>query len=42
MMTRTVANYENRINLLRSRGETVNDKLIKKLQRRIRLLQATA
>ena len=39
MITRTIASYENRINLLRSRSEVVNDKLIKKLQRKIRQLK---
>jgi hypothetical protein len=39
MITRTIASYENRINLLRSRSEVVNEKLIKKLQRKIRQLK---
>ena len=41
MITRTIESYENRINLLRSRGEVMNAKLIKKLERKIRQLQET-
>jgi hypothetical protein len=39
MITRTTSHYENRINLLRSRGEVMNAKLIKKLERKIRQLK---
>jgi hypothetical protein len=42
MIARTVEHYQNRINLLRSRSEVVNEKLIKKLQRKIRNLEAGA
>ena len=42
MITRTAEHYENRINLLRSRGEVMNMRLIKKLERKIRQLQAGA
>lgn len=42
MITRTIEHYQNRINLLRSRSEVVNEKLIKKLQRKIRHLEAGA
>ena len=42
MITRTIEHYQNRINLLRSRSEVVNEKLIKKLQRKIRQLEAGA
>ena len=42
MITRTIEHYTNRINLLRSRSEVVNEKLIKKLQRKIRHLEAGA
>ena len=39
MITRTIEHYNNRISLLRSRGEVMNGKLIKKLERKIRQLQ---
>ena len=39
MITRTIEHYRNRINLLRSRGEVMNEKLVKKLERKIRQLQ---
>ena len=39
MIPRTIESYQNRINLLRSRSEIINGKLIKKLERRIRKLQ---
>ena len=39
MITRTVEHYENRISLLRSRGELMNEKLIKKLLRKKRRLE---
>jgi hypothetical protein len=39
MFPRTIESYKNRIDLLRSRGETVNAKLIKKLERQMRKLQ---
>lgn len=39
MFPRTIESYQNRINLLRSRSETVNAKLIKKLERQMRKLQ---
>lgn len=39
MIPHTIETYQNRINLLRSRNEIMNDKLIKKLQRKIRKLQ---
>jgi prefoldin subunit 5 len=39
MIPRTIESYQNRINLLRSRSETMNEKLIKKLERRIRKIQ---
>ena len=39
MIPRTIESYQNRINLLRSRSETMNEKLIKKIERRIRNLQ---
>lgn len=39
MITRTVEHYQNRINLLRARGEELNAKLIKKLQRKKRALE---
>lgn len=39
MFPKTIESYQNRINLLRSRGETVNAKLIKKLERKMRKLQ---
>ena len=42
MITRTIAHYENRINLLRSRGEVMNAKLIKKLERKVRQINAGA
>lgn len=42
MITRTIEHYQSRINLLRSRSEVVNEKLIKKLQRKIRQLEAGA
>lgn len=35
-----IAKIENRINLLRSRGETMNIRLIKKLERKKRALLA--
>ena len=41
MIVHDVAHYENRINLLRSRGEVMNAKLIKKLERKIRQLNET-
>ena len=40
MITRTIEQYENRINLLRSRGEVMNMRLIKKLERKIRQIEA--
>ncbi len=39
MFPHTIESYQNRINLLRSRSEIVNGKLIKKLERKIRKLQ---
>lgn len=42
MITRTIEHYNNRINLLRSRGETMNEKLIKKLIRKRRKLEEGA
>lgn len=39
MIPHTIESYQNRINLLRSRSEIVNGKLIKKLERKIRNLQ---
>lgn len=42
MIARTIEHYQNKIDLLRSRGEVVNAKLIKKLERKIRQLQAGA
>ena len=42
MVIHTIEHYENRINLLRSRGEVMNAKLIKKLERKVRQLQAGA
>jgi hypothetical protein len=39
MFPKTIESYQNRINLLRSRGETLNAKLIKKLERQMRKLQ---
>lgn len=42
MINRTIEHYQNKINLLRSRGEETNYKLIKKCQRKIRQLQAGA
>ena len=39
MITHDIAHYQNRINLLRSRGEVMNAKLIKKLERKIRTLE---
>lgn len=39
MFPKTIESYQNRINMLRSRGETVNAKLIKKLERQMRKLQ---
>ena len=35
----TIAHFQNRISLLKSRGEVQNSKLIKKLERQIRKLQ---
>jgi len=40
-MIRDILHYENKIHLLRSRGEELNAKLIKKCQRRLRQLQKT-
>lgn len=40
MIVHDITHYENRINLLRSRGEVMNAKLIKKLERKIRQLNA--
>lgn len=34
-----IEHFQNRINLLKSRGEVQNSKLIKKLERQIRKLQ---
>ena len=42
MITRTIEHYNNRINLLRSRGEVMNMRLIKKLERKIRQIEAGA
>lgn len=42
MINRTIEHYQNRINLMAARGEVMNSKLIKKLQRKIRELQAGA
>lgn len=42
MFTRSITHYQNRINLLRSRGEEINANLIKKCMRRIRQLEAEA
>jgi hypothetical protein len=42
MINRTIEHYQNRINLMTARGEVMNSKLIKKLQRKIRELQAGA
>lgn len=39
MNERTILHYENRIAILKSRGETKNDKLIKKMERKMRALQ---
>ena len=39
MISRTIEHYQNRINLLRSRGEVMNAKLIKKLERKVRQLK---
>ena len=39
MITRTIEHYQNRINLLRSRGEVMNARLIKKLERKVRSLE---
>lgn len=39
MIIRDILHYENRINLLRARGEIMNAKLIKKMERKIRKLQ---
>ena len=39
MSPRTIESYQNRINLLRARSETMNEKLIKKIERKIRKLQ---
>lgn len=39
MNIHTVEHFQNRINLLKSRGEVLNAKLIKKLERQIRKLQ---
>ena len=39
MFPKTIESYQNRINLLRSRGETLNARLIKKLERQMRKLQ---
>lgn len=38
-MIRDILHYENRINLLRSRGEEKNMNLIKKCQRKIRQIK---
>ena len=42
MVIRDELHYTNKINLLLARGEVMNDKLIKKCQRRLRKLQAGA
>ena len=42
MVIRNELHYENKINLLRARGEVMNQKLIKKCQRKLRKLQAGA
>ena len=42
MITRTIEHYNNRINLLRSRGEVMNMRLIKKLERKVRQIEAGA
>lgn len=42
MIIRDALHYENKINLLLSRGEVMNSKLIKKCQRKLRKLQADA
>ena len=42
MFTRSITHYQNRISILRARGEEINSSLIKKCQRRIRQLQAEA
>ena len=42
MIIRDANHYTNRMNLLRSRGEEVNSKLIRKCQRKLRKLQAGA
>lgn len=42
MFTKSIEHYQNRISLLRARGEEINQNLIKKCQRRIRQLQAEA
>ena len=41
MVIHSIEHYTNRINLLRSRGEVMNSKLIKKLERKVRQLQNT-
>ena len=39
MFNRTIEYYEHRIKLMKARGEVVNSKLIKKLERKIRQLK---
>jgi hypothetical protein len=39
MVIHSIEHYTNRINLLRSRGEVINAKLIKKLERKVRKLK---
>lgn len=40
-MNKNILHYQNRINLLRSRGEEKNSNLIRKCQRKIRQLHET-
>lgn len=42
MVIRDALHYENKINLLLARGETMNQKIINKCQRKLRKLQAGA
>lgn len=42
MNNRTILHYTNRIALLKSKGEIVNDKLIKKAERKLRKLETDA
>ena len=40
MFKRTIEQYQNRINLLRERDSIANEKIIRKLKRKIRALQS--